>query len=65
VVARGGAVVVPPEYPGMSFEEVKERVCGTCLEISDEQRLYCLAFYTLKIGLVLAQLIAAACRQRS
>jgi hypothetical protein len=30
VVARDGAVVVPPKYPGMSFEEVKEKVCGTC-----------------------------------
>ena len=64
VVARNGAVIIPPKYAGMSLEEVKEKVCGTCLEISDEQRRYCLAFYTLKIGLVLAQLIAVACRQR-
>ncbi len=48
VVARDGAVVVPPKYAGMSFEEVKEKVCGTCLEISDEKRQYLLAFYTLK-----------------
>jgi hypothetical protein len=49
----------------MSFEEVKEKVCGTCLKISDEKRQYPLAFYTLKIGLEnLAQLIAEACRQR-
>jgi hypothetical protein len=66
VVARDGAVVVPPKYAGMSFEEVKEKVCGTCLEISDEKRQYLLAFYTLKIGLEnLVQLIAEACRQRS
>jgi len=65
VVARDGAVVVPPKYAGMSFEEVKEKVCGTCLEISDEKKQYLLAFYTLKIGLEnLAQLIAEACRQR-
>ncbi len=64
VVARDGAVVVPPKYAGMSFEEVKEKVCGTCLEISDEKKQYLPAFYTLKIGLVLAQLIAEACRQR-
>jgi len=65
VVARDGEVVVPPKYAGMSFEEVKEKVCGTCLEISDEKRQYLLAFYTLKIGLEnLAQLIAEACRQR-
>jgi hypothetical protein len=65
MVARDGAVVVPPKYPDMSFEEVKEKVCGTCLEISDEKRRYLLAFYTLKIGLEnLAQLIAEACRQR-
>jgi hypothetical protein len=30
MVARDGAVVVPPKYPGMSFEEVKEKVCGMC-----------------------------------
>jgi hypothetical protein len=30
VVARGGAVVAPPKYPGMSFEEVKEKVSGSC-----------------------------------
>jgi hypothetical protein len=30
VVARDGAVVVPPKYAGMSFEEVKENACGTC-----------------------------------
>jgi hypothetical protein len=65
VVARDSAVVVPPKYAGMSFEEVKAMVCGTCLEISDEKRQYHLAFYTLKIGLEnLARLIVEACRQR-
>jgi hypothetical protein len=29
VVARDGAVVVPPKYPCISFEKVKEKVCGT------------------------------------
>jgi hypothetical protein len=65
VFARDCAVVVPPKYAGMSFVEVKEMVCGTCLEILDEKRQYFLAFYTLKIGLEnLAQLIVEACRQR-
>jgi len=57
VVARDSAVVVPLKYPGMPFEEVREKVCGTCLKISDEKRQYPLAFYTLKIRLEnLAQL---------